>query len=135
MTDAIFVMWSILLCRSLFIKYIYSNILSRNIIEKKKHLHQAQSLATLSFPIHPMLILTSWLTLFLLCDQYYCTVVYLLIIYIAIFCHGTSLKKQQHLHQAQSLATPSFPIHPMLILTSWLTLFLLCNQYYCIGKT
>ena len=27
------------------------------------------------------------------CNQYYSTVVHLLIIYIAIFCHGTSLKK------------------------------------------
>ena len=27
------------------------------------------------------------------CNQYYSTIVYLLIIYIAIFCHGTSLKK------------------------------------------
>ena len=32
------------------------------------------------FPIRPMLILTSWLTLFLLCNQYYCTEVYILII-------------------------------------------------------
>ena len=52
-------MQSILLYCSLNINYIYNNILSWNIIEKNKHLHQAQSLATLSFPIHPMLILTS----------------------------------------------------------------------------
>ena len=29
-----------------------------------------------------------------ICNQYYCTVVYILIIYMYVFCHGTSLKKK-----------------------------------------
>ena len=36
-------------------------------------------------------LITGVLAIFLLCNQYYCTVVYTLIIYIAIFCHGKSL--------------------------------------------
>ena len=33
----------------------------------------------------------------LLYNKYHCTVVYILIINIAMFCHGTSLKKKKHL--------------------------------------
>ena len=61
------------------------------------------------FPIRPMLILTSWLTIFLLCNQYHCTVVYILITYIYIhtFCHGTSLKKK---HLATCWLEPASPV-------------------------
>ena len=45
------------------------------------------------FPFVLMLILTSWLMLFLLCNQYYCNLsLYINYIY-SIICHGTSLKK------------------------------------------
>ena len=53
-------------------------------IPKKKDA-SSQELSNTVFPIRPMSILTSWLTLILLCNQYYSTVVHLLIIYIAIF--------------------------------------------------
>ena len=40
-------------------------------------------------------------------NQYYSTVVHLLIIYIAIFCHGTSLKKK---HLATWGLEPASPV-------------------------
>ena len=93
----------------------------------------------------------TFLIIIYICNQYYSTVAHLLIIYSNIFVmehhwktiwprgdsnlrrryqYSTEMHPQKRMHQAKSQATLSFPIRPMLILTSWLTLFLLCNQYY-----
>ena len=49
-----------------------------------KRTHKAQSKVTVSFS-HSSNVISHHDTLFLLRNQYYCTVVYILIIYIAIF--------------------------------------------------
>ena len=36
---------------------------------------------------------------YILCNQYYCTVIYRLMMYIALFCHGTSLKNPSGVFQ------------------------------------
>ena len=64
---------------------VYSNIIYDSIL-CSEHL-------SIIFKLVHRIQLSSFMHILPLRNQYYCAVVYRLIIYIAIFCHGTSLKK------------------------------------------